>query len=149
MECDYHAADRLHDPLVSDLALAQHARVCVLISAPRERAWDTAREIAGGCGSGLSRIDCDAADEHEIAGLLREHVGNGSRAGNGIVFLREVQVLSPSNQRLLDELIGSHRDAADRPRLIASSSLSLYERTQAGLFEDALFYKLNAVHLKL
>ncbi len=146
MKCDYHATEHLHDPLAPDLAIARRAPVCVLISAPREKAWETARQIAGGRGSALSCIDCDAVDEDDTAGLLREHVGG--RGDSGIVFLKEVQLLSRANQRLLDELICSGGHAVKRPRLIASSSLSLYERMQAGLFEDGLFYKLNAVHLK-
>ncbi len=83
-----------------------------------------------------------------MADLLREHVvREPQRTLDRILFLREVQVLSPANQQLLERLIASQKPLPRRPRLIASSSLSLYEWVQAGLFDEALFYKLNAVHL--
>jgi sigma-54-interacting transcriptional regulator len=154
MECDSHTAEHDHDPdrdldpFCPDLAVAQRAPVCILISAPRHAAWDTARRIARGCGSGLSWIDCDTVDPEEMADLLREHVVTRPQdATDRILFLREVQVLSVENQRLLDELIASQRPVRYRPRLMASSSLSLYEWVRAGLFDEGLFYKLNAVHL--
>lgn len=148
MECEYHTTPRDPDPICPELAVAQRAPVCILISAPRDAAWETARKIARGCGSGLSWIDCDAVGADELADLLREHVVcRPPEAVDRILFLREVQVLSPENQQLLNTLIASQQPARNRPRLIASSSLALYDWVRAGVFDEALFYKLNAVHI--
>lgn len=148
MECDYQTAEREDDPVCPELAMAQRAPVCILISAPRHAAWETARKIARGCGSGLSWIDCDCVESDDLAGLLREHVlPQPADAVGRILFLREVQVLSRPNQMLLNELIASQCAPRSRPRLIASSSLSLYDWVRAGLFDESLFYKLNAVHI--
>jgi hypothetical protein len=150
MECDYHTAgpSRPLEPDCPDLAVAQRATVCILISATRETAWEMARKIARGCGSELSWIDCDAVEPDEFGDLLREHVhGRTREAVKRILFLREVQVLTPANQQLLSDLIASHPPIGNRPRLIASSSLSLYDWVRAGLFDEGLFYKLNAMHL--
>lgn len=145
MECEYPTVDRRDDAEWSDIAAAQRAPACILISAAREAAWETARSIAQGCSVDLCRIDCDTADQDQLADALREQVGDSGRGA--IVFLREVQELTPANQQLLEELIACERRSEGRPRLIASSSLSLYEKTCAGLFAERLFYRLNVVHL--
>jgi hypothetical protein len=150
MECDSHTAGSDTDPLCPDLTVAQCAPVCILISAPRHDAWETARKIARRCGSGLSWIDCDTTSPDDMADLLHEHIDRRPPELAGrILFLREVQVLTPLNQQLLNDLITRQHPAPNRPRLIASSSLSLYEWVRAGLFDEALFYKLNAVHIRL
>jgi Sigma-54 interaction domain len=154
MDCDPNTGKsdkkRDVDPFCSDFSLAQQAPFCILISANREVAWGAARKIAHGCGSGLSWIDCDTVEPEDMADLLRDHALLQSAAAvDRILLLREVQGLSRENQAVLNELIASQRPAPNRPRLIASSSLSLYECVQAGLFDEALFYKLNAVHITL
>ncbi len=149
MECDAHTADPPTDPFCPDVNLAQRAPVCVLISAPSQDAWETARKIAHACGAGLSWIDCDCVSPDETAMLLRDHVvAEPGATAPRILFLREIQVLSPPNQQLLNRLLAMQRPPVRRPRLIASSSLSLYEWVRGGLFDETLFYKLNAVHIK-
>jgi len=131
-----------------DETLAQRAPVCILISATRDAAWGAARKIAHGSSCRLSWIDCDTVDADEAADLLRTHVvGHSAAKDDRILFLREVHALTPENQALLSELIAQR--TSRRPRLIASSSLSLYEWVQQGLFDEVLFYKLNAVHIAL
>jgi hypothetical protein len=141
-------ADRHVETLSPEEAIAQRGALCILITGARDATWETARRIARGCGCGLAWIECDRVGPDEMADLLREHVvREPQRTLDRILFLREVQVLSPANQQLLERLIASQKPLPRRPRLIASSSLSLYEWVQAGLFDEALFYKLNAVHL--
>ena len=132
-----------------DETLAQRALVCILISANRDAAWGAARKIAHGSSCRLSWIDCDTVDADETADLLRTHVlGHAAVKDDRVLFLREVHALTPENQALLSELIGQ-RTSRHRPRLIASSSLSLYDWVRQGLFDEVLFYKLNAVHIAL
>jgi hypothetical protein len=149
MECDFYLTDQPDNGHPSlDEALAHCASVCVLISAPRETALGTARRIARMCRSGLSWIDCDSLAPRELADLLEEHLGvRTSDAYDRILFLREVQVLTTENQRLLNDLIASQRHLRTHPRLIASSSLSLYDAVRADLFDENLFYRLNAIHI--
>ena len=131
-----------------DETLAQRAPVCILISATPAAAWGAARKIAHGSSCRLSWIDCDTVDADEAADLLRTHViGHGAANDDRILFLREVHALTPENQALLSELIAQR--TSRRPRLIASSSLALYEWVRQGLFDEVLFYKLNAVHIAL
>jgi hypothetical protein len=146
MECDSPTVGRNADAPCPELIVAQRAPVCILITASREAAWETARKIARGTGSGLSWIDCDRTDPDEMADLLRQHVVSPP-VSDRILFLREIQVLDRGNQKLLNELIATQQPPRNRPRLIASASLSLYEWVCAGLFEETLFYKLNAVHI--
>jgi Sigma-54 interaction domain len=148
MDCDSPRADRHVDTLSPEATIVLRAPLCILISGPRDVTWESARRIARSCGSGLAWIDCDRVASDELADMLREHlVREPQKSLDRILFLREVQVLSPANQQLLEQLITSQKPRQKRPRLIASSSLSLYDWVQAGLFDEALFYKLNAVHL--
>ena len=152
MEGDRHILERKQDPICPnpDLTVALRTPLCILISAGRDAAWGTARRIAHGCGSGLSWIDCDTVEPAEMGDLLRDHVVfRAPETVQRILYLREVQVLTPENQLLLNDLIASRCSCRSRPRLIASSSLSLYDCVRAGIFDEALFYKLNAVHIAL
>lgn len=153
MESNQQPTDSEADPESKrfswDEALAQRAPVCILISATRDAAWGAARKIAHGSSCRLSWIDCDTVDADETADLLRTHViGHAAATDDRILFLREIHALTSENQSLLSELI-AQRSSRHRPRLIASSSLSLYDWVRQGLFDELLFYKLNAVHITL
>ena len=62
-----------------------------------------------------------------------------------ILLLREVHDLTPRQQGLLLELLEERHGAP--PRIIASSSVSLYDRVKEGTFDARLFYRLNTVHV--
>ncbi len=64
----------------------------------------------------------------------------------GTLFLDEVGELSPAHQAELMHLL----DRVDgRVRLIASSSVDLYQMMQEGVFREDLYYRLNVVPLEL
>ena len=68
---------------------------------------------------------------------------------DGTIFLYEVGKLSLAMQARLADALGS-ADAGGtrrlRKRVMASTSVPLLDRVQAGTFDDRLFYRLNAIH---
>ena len=66
-----------------------------------------------------------------------------------IVLLQEVHALSPDEQVEVDERLAQMRAGrpADAFRIMASSSAPLFERVQAGSFDERLFYRLNVIHM--
>src|SRR5688572_1099068 len=125
---------------LGDILLAARSSCAVLITAPPHDALQIAQAIASerGCGDQLLVRDF---------GLAGARVPDLSDAPQRplILLLREVHDLSPRQQALLMELMEERRDTP--PRIIASSSVSLYERVQEGSFDARLYYRLNAVHV--
>ena len=72
------------------------------------------------------------------------------RTQSGVIFLREVDKLSPSAQtrvaEWLEQLKTSGRARARR-RVISSSPRPLVPRGFGGTFDDRLFYRLNLIHI--
>ena len=64
------------------------------------------------------------------------------------IVLRNVEILNGSEQRtLLDWL---DRLPADRkPQIISQTSAMLYAYVQAQVFDQALYYRLNSIHLEV
>lgn len=127
---------------IDDLDLAVRSHCPVLITATAEEALVIARTIAvrSGCGERMRVYDFAQA---------REHGGTALDASEGaaVLFLREVQVLKPAEQAWLLEALESIQQRNSAPRILASSSTSLFRRVQQGAFSARLFYRLNAVHL--
>jgi DNA-binding NtrC family response regulator len=63
-----------------------------------------------------------------------------------VLLLREIQALTPAQQVWLTEVL-EDADPERSPRIIASSSVSLFNRVKQGLFDARLFYRLNVLHL--
>jgi CBS domain-containing protein len=79
-----------------------------------------------------------------------------ARAARGTLFIDDVGQLEPDGQARLNLLLSaqSHRTSAvtvpdgdDRVRVIAGSSRSLRADLTVGAFNDALFYRLNVIHI--
>lgn len=137
------------DELQTDLALAAECDACVLLTAEPGLALDVARQIASHAQDGRKAIDildCDVMDGTVMSAALHLRTSPTISNGHGILLMREVQALGPRNQRLLADLLDL-RQGGKTPRLVASSSVSLYERVQRGLFDERLFYKLNTIHI--
>ena len=124
------------DPV--DILLAARSTCAVLITAGPDEALEIARAIAieRGCIDRLLVHDLGSADDSEIPEAHQSPL---------ILLLREVHDLTPRQQRLLMELFEEPQGRA--PRIIASSSVSLYKRVQEGRFDEGLYYRLNAVHV--
>lgn len=146
------ATSPMEAQLENDVELAARTRVPVLISARPERALSIARTIAtrsGRAGKDAMRV-CDAAAGDDIRGALTSPRGGETVAGEGaILLLREVHLLSRTDQAAVMGMLDLRplRPAGDPPRLIATSSVSLYERVRQGAFDAGLFHRLNVIHI--
>ena len=136
--------------LALDIRLASRTTTPVLISAPADCAENIARAIAAfSCvkhGPGV--VVCDCAEGGSVTRAVED-----ARAAVGsadvTLVLREVHALGAAGQREAACLIGAlPQDAAPAaPRIIATSSVSLFERVRDGIFDERLFYRLNVLHI--
>jgi transcriptional regulator of acetoin/glycerol metabolism len=69
-------------------------------------------------------------------------------ARDGSVLLTAVEEMSHPAQLLLLDVLTSPRPPR-APRLIAGTTVALYERLATGEFSEELFYKLNGLHLEV
>ena len=107
------------------------------------------RELAEDLFFGHVRGGCTGA-HHAREGLFRH-------AHGGILFLDEIGELAPDHQsRLLRVVedgqvrpVGSSEDTAVDVRIIAATSRDLREAVSAGRFNDALYYRLCVLSLRI
>lgn len=135
--------------LASDLSLAADCGVPVLISGPPHRTLALARMIVArqdrrDALTGL-RI-CDVARGDDVFVAI---AGAHSADSGATVLLREVHRLSYAEQAALAELLADRhvRRAIPKRRVIATSTVSLFDRVMHGTFDARLFYRLNVVHI--
>jgi len=132
-----------------DISLAALLDVPVLITGPeadcRELACELDRRSTSPVGA-VEVIDCRT--ENALKALESEEektVKNDAK----ILLLQEVHALSPDDQlRLTRELdhVGRTTCAGGR-RILASSSVPLFDRVIDQLFDENLFYRLNVIHI--
>jgi transcriptional regulator of acetoin/glycerol metabolism len=131
-----------------DISLAAVLDVPVLISGPeadcRELACELDRRSTSPVGA-VEVIDCRT--ENALKALASEE-GKAVRSDAKILLLQEVQALSPDDQlRLTRELDHVGRTACGGRRILASSSVPLFDRVIDQLFDENLFYRLNVIHI--
>lgn len=132
-----------------DLQVAARSRLPVLISGSPRCALMMAQAIAGR----LSRADrtirvlsCDAARSTDLdAAFAPTEPDDAPAAQTSVLLLREVHALTRTSQSMLQRLMTVRPIGA--PRVVASSSVSLFQRVQDGLFDPELFYHLNTIHI--
>jgi hypothetical protein len=132
-----------------DIALAARTSLPVLISAPPELALPMAIEIAAGVGTALAEgvFVVDAADSLDLDSTLARAEAPGHTEPRSLV-VHDVHVLGRAEQARLMALMA--QTTATGPggwRVIATTSVPLYERVTQGLFDSRLFYSLNAIHI--
>ena len=130
-----------------DINLAAVVDVPVLITGPaaacREVACELDRRSTSPAGA-VEVIDCRA--EHALQGLDWEE--ESIRGDARILLLQEVHALSPDDQlRLTRELDEMGRPASSGRRILASSSVPLFDRVVDQLFSELLYYRLNIIHI--
>ena len=131
-----------------DLQVAARSRMPVLISGSPRCALMMAQAIAGR----LSRADrtirivsCDAANSDDLdAAFGSSSSDEAHSAHSSILLLREVHTLTHAGQTMLQRLMTMRPET---PRVVASSSVSLFARVKEGLFDPELFYHLNTIHI--
>ncbi len=127
-----------------DIELAIHSSLAVLITAPPEDALSIARVIADQRGWSDDLLVCDFGTRGRQARPETADQPPPERAR--ILLLREVHTLTAGQQARLMELFEAE-DAGPRPRIIASSSVALFDRVRQGTFDERLYYRLNGIHL--
>lgn len=140
-------------PEVSDdLQLAATVDVPVLISGPPEECQELACELDRRSGSPdgtVEVVDCRSSAALTVfRRRTAERITHCDAAHGRILLLQEVHALSPADQvrlaRRLEEVRRSHCTGL---RIVASSSVPLFDRVMDHLFDEHLFYRLNVIHI--
>jgi hypothetical protein len=146
-------ADRTYGEfeLEDDLEIAARTRVPVLITAPPDRALSIAQAIAtrnDPAGVASMRV-CDSAAGDDVMAALAETRLEESMNGGTTFLLREVHMLSETEQEAVMRLLDMRpfRAVDEVPRLITTSSVSLFDRVREGAFDERLFHRLNTIHI--
>jgi hypothetical protein len=103
--------------VLDDVVLAVRSSSAVLVTAPSETAMDIARTIA---------VRCALPD---------------------VRLVHDVERLTPAQQASLMALLERAERRGMTTRIIATSSVCVYDRVMQGSFDDRLFYRLNAIHV--
>src|SRR3954467_7282133 len=132
-----------------DMALAARTSVPVLITAGPGLALAMAVQIAAQAdrpgAEGVFVVD--AADGQDLAWADTGADGSGA-AEPTTVIVHDVHALGKAQQLQLMALMNHRTPHGDsRWRIIATTTVSLYDQVTQGLFHDRLFYRLNAIHI--
>jgi hypothetical protein len=136
--------------LALDIHVAARTKIPVLISAAPDCAMNVARTIAAFAGvsktSDVVACDCAAGDDvgAAVAGALSVRNRHPSEI---ILLLREVHALSAADQVAVANLVAAWYAGRGAPRIISTTSVSLFDRVRDGSFNEQLFYSLNALHI--
>ena len=105
----------------------------------------------------LIEAELFGAEAGAYTGASRPREGKFEAADGGSLFLDEIGTLSPAGQvkllRVLEtgrfERLGSNRERQVTVRIISATNADLAAMIADGLFREDLYYRLNAVELKL
>lgn len=135
--------------LTLDIHLAAKTSAPVLISAPPGCAENVARTITAFSidwnGKDLLIVDCGG--RAGIAQLVADISRMCAADSPGTVLLREVHALPRADQSEVASVVGASCGRPGAPRIISSSSVSLFDRVRSGAFDEQLFYRLNVMHI--
>jgi DNA-binding NtrC family response regulator len=142
--------------LALDIHLAARSGAAVLISAPADCAENVARTITAFSstwrGEDLLVVDCRREAIRQLVAGIQHRRGavrlrSGQDCAPGTVLLREVHALPRSDQIEIASVVGASAALPSWPRIISTSSVSLFDRVRSGAFDEQLFYRLNVVHI--
>lgn len=134
------------DQVQADIRLARNTRVPVLITATPDRALAVAQAIAAG-GKNKTKTPLTMWDGAAIVNAARQDWReSGTPRDQVVLAVQEVQALSETEQAALMELLSAQENVGYR-RIVAMSSGGLFDRVRQGTFDEALFYRLNVVHI--
>jgi hypothetical protein len=105
----------------------------VLVSGPRAATRAFILEITPSLRSPIRLLDCDGRLD-----LPTE---------SGTIVLKDVDALSRREQERLTQWLDNAQPSAWQ--MIALTTIPLYRHVQTGSFLDALYYRLNIVHLEV
>jgi two-component system C4-dicarboxylate transport response regulator DctD len=112
--------------------------------------------VTGPAGSGISKVAevihlCSARSKEPFvkragAGLTREALGQAvEAAGNGALFIDEVQMMAMDAQLMLLDLL----EAKGAVRIILGSTVDVQQDVAQGRFHAELFYRLDPMKLRI
>jgi len=136
--------------LAFDIHVAAKTRAPVLISAPASCAENVARAIAAYSSAWTppELVVCDCADGVNLAEAVASARARGIDPDKVTVLLREVHALGETEQAEIARVVGEPGGLRDHlPRIISTSSVSLFDRVRKGTFDERLFYRLNVMHI--
>ena len=127
-----------------DISLAAGVDVPVLITGPTAACQELACELDRRSTSPVGTVEViDCRSENALRGLAPEQESDAR-----ILLLQEVHALSPDDQlRLTRELDQEGRGTWAGRRILASSSVPLFDRVVDQLFDENLYYRLNVIHI--
>jgi hypothetical protein len=130
-----------------DISLAAQVDVPVLISGPAAACCELACELDRRSTSPVGAvevIDCRVHDALRAFEPWKQGVADPAK----ILLLQEVHALSPDDQlRLIRKLEEVGRSTHGARRILASSSVPLFDRVVDQLFSEPLYYRLNVIHI--
>jgi hypothetical protein len=135
-----------------DLEIAARTSLPVLISAPPRFALPMALEVALGVHGhnpdGI--VVVDASDDCYLQATLVRAATSDSGSLRAIV-VHDVEGLDQAQQSTLRALMGDlgRAGARDGCRIIATTSVPLFDRVLEGSFDSGLFYYLNKIHIDI
>jgi len=138
--------------LALDIHVAARTRAPVLISAPPDCAENVARAIAAfsSVSKGPDVVVCDCAGgDSPVAAVASARATRGADADQTTLLLREVHELGETDQSEVARVVCAPGGAewTNAPRIIATTSVSLFDRVRSGRFDARLFYRLNILHI--
>ena len=137
--------------LALDIHVAAQSRVPVLISAPAPCAENVARAIAAfsSAWTAPELVVCDCAGGFSLSDAVAAARARGVEPDKVTLLLREVHALGETDQAEIARVVGdpAAAHASDAPRIISTSSVSLFDRVRTGAFDERLFYRLNVMHI--
>jgi hypothetical protein len=146
-QIDPTGAARLH---ALDMELAARTSLSVLISATPDLALPMAIKIAAGTDEPASDdvMVVDGAANRDLQSTLIR-AASGALDRLRAVVVHDVDSLGPAQQSALMSLVtDAARPRARACRIVATTSVALFERVLEGTFDSRLFYCLNKIHIK-
>jgi len=131
--------------LEKDISVAKQWLGPVLITAPPDYALAVAHVIAVGDNKQqrLRMVMCDGAAI--VSAALGDRRALETTTGETVLVVHEVHTLSAAEQAAL--LVLHDAEKVGHRRIIATSSVCLFDRVKRGTFNASLFYRLNTIHL--
>jgi hypothetical protein len=137
--------------LALDIHVAAQTKAPVLISAPADCAVNVARAIAAFASvwKAADVVVCDCAGGDDLAAAVASARSGCGDPDAAILLLREVHALGEADQAAVARVFADPGDGRGHgaPRIISTSSVSLFDRVLEGAFDERLFYRLNAMHI--
>ena len=130
-----------------DISLAALVDVPVLISGPAAACCELACELDRRSTSPVGAVEVIDCRVHDALRSLERGKESTADAAK-ILLLQEVHALSPDDQlRLTRQLDEIGRPPMGVRRILASSSVPLFDRVVDQLFSEPLYYRLNVIHI--